>query len=495
MGIDSPTHDYMYADTKIAGIDSERPPSPSQPRGRDASRDASVVSTSFRTQTQSSDGDVHERRIPEPAAQSSEQQQDDTASQLPRTELRGLESALLRPEHAALPALPSSEMKRKSTETKSPRNKSPSLASVSSDVGQDIRPDSRGADEQVEQHTLDTGSRSKSFGVEKANEPRARASTPSLNPAWVKAEGSEYRHLVTGAIYHSRGDAPVSIGPTVEDIPEGWKAKLVERTSEQWTFEHIATRFTHADPRILPEATMEAFKVAASHGEVPGLCQANLEHDRIVYQYTCPGPEACDIPQCPVGWQMFRHPKLVETDIKAFLANYEAQSSRPTRATLLTSGGLQLPTTPDSDQLAENARVLLIEDIDMVWINYLCSTCESKFMPFFILGHLLFDTVHESGAVKDLVEQTKGWYWMSMEPTGVNNRSQYDVIHNEEGGRLHFVTPESLARHEWENLEVIRISTFSAASALGGLRAADFQVMLYQADTDRYCTYGRLEAS
>jgi hypothetical protein len=139
----------------------------------------------------------------------------------------------------------------------------------------------------------------------------AGASTTTLNKAWVKRRKQpyEYRHLVTGAIYRNSKSSPTLTGPTAQDIPDGWKAKLTNSGSEEWTYEHIATRLVHANPICLPEDTVEAIKIAASHGELPQFCQACLEHGRIKYKITSPDD------RCPEEWRTSKHPRLIENEM------------------------------------------------------------------------------------------------------------------------------------------------------------------------------------
>jgi hypothetical protein len=154
--------------------------------------------------------------------------------------------------------------------------------------------------------------------------------------------------------------------------------------------------------------------------------------------------------------------------MKAFLASYEAKSPRPAKATLLTREGHQLSVTPESDELTQTPGILLIEDIDHIWINHLCTAVsQSKFLLFTILGHILFDEVNETEAVKELVEQVKGWYWMSRDDSHACCCSQYDIVHDEEGGTLHFATYRYPARHYLKSMRAIRISTFDVTGQFG----------------------------
>lgn len=59
----------------------------------------------------------------------------------------------------------------------------------------------------------------------------------ALHAAWVSTRRpGRYRHLLTGATFHHpAGKAPRSSGPTAQDIPEGWKARLLEPTEERAT--------------------------------------------------------------------------------------------------------------------------------------------------------------------------------------------------------------------------------------------------------------------
>jgi plasmid stability protein len=290
----------------------------------------------------------------------------------------------------------------------------------------------------------------------------AGASTTTPNKAWVKRrkQPHEYRHLVTGAIYRNSNSPPLSTGPTAQDIPDGWKAKLTNSGSEEWTYEHIATRLVHANPACLSEDTVEAIKIAASHGELPRFCQACLEHGRIKYKITSSnGPEK---------WRASKHPRLIENEMQAFLTTYEARSRRPAKATLLTKGGQHLPISPESFNLTEEVGTLLIEDIDQAWINFLNSIVHEIYstqLPFFIFGHIAFDEIRESDAMKNLAQQVKGRYWMSREDDS-RSPSQCDVIFDEEGGKLHFASPSYLAMNMLEDVKAVRISTFPLSEQL-----------------------------
>jgi hypothetical protein len=205
---------------------------------------------------------------------------------------------------------------------------------------------------------------------------------------------------------------------------------------------------------------VEAIKAAASHGELPRFCQACLERGRIKYKITSSdGPEK---------WRTSKHPRLIENEMQDFLATYEARSRRPAKATLLTRGGQRLPISPESFNLTEEVGILLVEDIDQAWINFLNSIVQEIHptqLPFFIFGHIVFDEIHESDAMKNLAQQVKGRYWMSREDD-FRSFSQYDVIFDEEGGKLRFASPSYLAMNMLEDVKAVRISTFPLSEQL-----------------------------
>jgi hypothetical protein len=128
-----------------------------------------------------------------------------------------------------------------------------------------------------------------------------------------------------------------------------------------------------------------------------------------------------------------------------------------------------LPVFPESVNLTEDVGILLIEDIDQAWINFfdpIVHEERSTQLPFFIFGHIAFDETQQSDAVKHLAQQVKGRDWMSREEDGTWTGSQYDVVFDEEGGKLHFASPLYLARNMLEDVKAVRILTFTLSEQL-----------------------------
>lgn len=132
-----------------------------------------------------------------------------------------------------------------------------------------------------------------------------------LNAAWAETEKpGRYRHLLTGAIFqHPTGMliAPRSSGPTAQDIPEGWTARLLEHLiEEKWIYKHGATGIIHNQPASLPGHTLERIAVASQYGKIPDSCHAQLLEDgQIAY---VPGSYDSD---SPPTWYTLEHPKFL----------------------------------------------------------------------------------------------------------------------------------------------------------------------------------------
>lgn len=289
-----------------------------------------------------------------------------------------------------------------------------------------------------------------------------RRSGTVLNSAWVSAEDvGGYRHRVTGAIYRNNGKIPQEPGPTANDIPDGWEAFLSDESKETWKYKHHTTGVViDSPPTSLPAAVTREIDVAASHGKMPKYCQAFIENGLVGYKVTHPAVSYA------AGWRTFRHPKLVEDDMKAFLANYGVNPSRPAKATFITAAGHHLPVNLDAGTFSGESGILLVEDIDQACIKFLCATfSDRKFMPHLILGHLLFDQQHQSEAEKKLADQVKGLYWMSLDDQFFWYNAHHDVFQDGEAGKLHFGVHQHSVRDRtlFDDLEIIRLSTMNTA--------------------------------
>lgn len=293
-----------------------------------------------------------------------------------------------------------------------------------------------------------------------------RSSGTVLNSAWVSAEDvGGYRHRVTGAIYRNNGKIPQEPGPTANDIIDRWEAFLSDESKENWKYRHHTTGVViDSPPTSLPAAVTREIDAAASHGKMPKYCQAFIENGLVGYRIT--HPDAIYL----ASWRMFRHPKLVEDDMKAFLANYGVNPSRPAKATFITDAGQHLPVNLDAGTFSGNSGILLVEDIDQACIKFLCATfSDGKFLPHLILGHLLFDQQHQSEAEKKLADQVQGLYWMSLDGEFIWHNGHHDVLHDGEDGKLHFEVDRYSVIHSalFDDLEIIRVSTMDISFDFG----------------------------
>jgi hypothetical protein len=441
MGLDSLTEG---ADTKLVEINANPPSLSSQPHDRGALRDTSVVNAVSPTGSRLDISDVQTQQNLESAVKSSEREHYEPASQQLRSGLRRLEQGLPRLAPANRESVCPTQSSPEQHECQAPE-----LQRQPDDRREKSSEDNIGDDQQRHMYN-------------------SEGQTPFLHGAWVETPNEhEYRHLVTGTIYRNvHSKPPQSPGPTAKDIPDGWEAFLPIESIETWCYVHRASGITiDRNPNLLSKAVRKNLEVAASYGELPASCGTFLEHDRVAYTIISPKYNG------PVGWRTFKHPKLVENDIESFVANYDAVSSRPAKATLLTRGAQYLPITPESNDWTKSTGILLIEDIDQIWIKRLCvAAAKKKFMPFFIFGHILFDKVYKLEGPGKLVDQAKGWYLMSLGTSSPWSCTHCDVVRDERGGKLHFVSAQYPAKHVLNDAEAIRVSTFTFSEDLGKCR-------------------------
>jgi len=296
----------------------------------------------------------------------------------------------------------------------------------------------------------------------------AQASSPAFHSAWERIGFSDrYRHIVTGQIFKDHGNAPQKPGPSADDILEGWKAKLASKDNETWGYVHRATGIViDVLPDFLSEAVRKEFDVAASYGQVPKYCQGQLEGGHIVYKSIHPSV------LCPKKWRTTKHPKIIEGEMKEYLANIDAHTTTPAEAMLLTKDGQQLSVDLESCDISQMTGILLITDIDGALINRVCA-CQNPMSvtSFFIICHFLLRTLHEDEATKELAQQVQGWFWMSMRKKGhgfIWLGDHYDVIYDDTTALLYFGPVQYLDSHPTPPIETdfVRLSLLELSKKL-----------------------------
>jgi hypothetical protein len=239
--------------------------------------------------------------------------------------------------------------------------------------------------------------------------PTSDSTTQSQTPlqhAWVasKRRPGRYRHVLTGAIYYNQsGKAPRFSGPTAQDIPEGWKARLSDSHEESWSYEHSATGIRHDKPASLPKQTLEKFAVATTYGEIPDRCQALLLEDGSIayapgrYHYLN-----------PPSWYTLEHPKFLKYKIQAYLNNYEIRSG--TAKAVLFTGSKNRPVGIEDLDLSKHSGTLLIKDMDHNWIKRLAQYDSVDMLQFLILNlldHKLGRSAIEADTMKKMETLTR----------------------------------------------------------------------------------------
>lgn len=372
-----------------------------------------------------------------------------------RSELQVPEAVLLRPEAVPLSSLPALEAKRSVQGGSSPLRQSPGSHRARRDSESDKRSGS------VSVRSGGSGSYSGYSRVSYAS-----SSTPALHGAWIKRNRLGWRHIVTGAIYYNDRE-PEHAGPSADDIPDGWTASLARSTEEIFEYEHSATNIViEVPPKSLPEDVIKQFEVAASYGGLPEHCRAELEDDCINY-YINNESDAC-----PRTWHSSKHPKVVEDEIKAYLADLKVDYTRRPEVTLLTSGQ-ELPVDVRTADLSKMSGILKVTDIDKPLIAQLVAAFpEATLLSFFIVCYFLLRTSHEDEATKELAQQIQGWYWMTHRGT-FNDRywvgKHYDLIHDDDRDKLHFGYAQCLTmrRNKADVDTVVRLSIFEFSTELG----------------------------
>lgn len=297
---------------------------------------------------------------------------------------------------------------------------------------------------------------------------RSGASPPALHSAWSKTNNQHtYRHIVTGEIFYHSKKQPEKPGPSADDIPEGWEARLVSDHEEIWEFRHQSTgTIIDVPPTSLPDAIRKEFDVAASYGDVPRHCQGQLEGDHIEYKITNPST------LCPTQWRTRKHPKIIEDEMKEYLASTTAHTTRPPQVTLLTQEGNQESVDLEKHNLSRMSGILVITDINHSLISRLCA--ENRHVPlilFFISCYFMLRTLHEDTATKELAREIQGWFWMSERSDNDEyswEGTYHDVMYDEKLSVLHFgyeQYPDGCISPQKE-LAVVRLSTFNVSRRL-----------------------------
>lgn len=421
------------------------------------SEDNAIRSGSESLRPQETDSPRDNSRAPPNLPQeSAEDQQHHITMAFDRTELQAPQPAFLRPRPVSLISLPKLEARRKSAS-----------ATTAKSIPEDVRPSSSSArradsrsstNDELDPVQRDPGchggqsdsASSKPSGsfhdsIPDAADPDRLAHLSygeslfsGLHSAWVSTdEPSSYRHLATGEVFRHQWKVPNQPGPSADEIPKGWEAKLASEDEETWNFVHCATgTVIDTPPKDLAETVIKQFDLAASYGNVPEYCQGHLEDGRIMYKITNPSR------LCPTEWRTAKHPKIIEDDMEAYLANFRANSNSQAEATLLTKNGQRLPVDLGMTDISQMSGILLITGLDKAMTSVLCAAQPRlPDISFFVISHLLLRNFHEDEATKELECQVQGWYWMSRRKTeswAWRGGSHYDVKHDDERCRLHF---------------------------------------------------------
>lgn len=379
-------------------------------------------------------------------------QQHEITMQFDSDELQVPNAALLRPRSAPRLSLPALEARRSSED--GTRSAHPGPRSVSA----------QGWFGSFE------GNRSANWDEDdrRSHMSRSGASSPALHSAWSKTNNRHgYRHIVTGEMFYHSKKQPEKPGPSADDIPEGWEARLVSDHKEVWEFRHLSTgTIIDVPPKSLPEAVSEEFDVAASYGDVPRYCQGELKGDHIEYKITHPSA------LCPTRWRTTKHPKIIEDEMEEYLAKVTAHPTRPPQVTLLKQDGNQESVDLETRQFDQMSGILLVTDIDHPLISRLCA--KDRQMPlilFFITCHFMLRALHEDAVTKELVRAIQGWFWMSERwdtDEHIWEGRQHDVMYDEKLSVLHFgyeQYPDSYLTPQ-EELDIVRLSTFDVSTRL-----------------------------
>lgn len=277
-----------------------------------------------------------------------------------------------------------------------------------------------------------------------------QSQTP-LHDAWVASKRpGQYRHVLTGAIYYNkRWKAPRFSGPTAQDIPEGWKARLLDSHEESWSYEHIATGISHGKPASLPKHVLEKFGVATKYGRIPDYCQALLLEDgRIAY---APGRYRSSM---PAVWHTLEHPEFLKSKIQAYLNNYEIRSG--TAEAVLFTGSQSRPVSIEDLDLSKLSGTLLVKDMDNGWIKRLTQEGRADMLHFLVL-HILGHKLDKSAIEADTVIQVEAMTRLLQIP--LENNGHCHVFYDELSHVLQFWDPSSVMGMRLVNSQTVRIST------------------------------------
>lgn len=316
----------------------------------------------------------------------------------------------------------------------------------------------------------------------------SRASSRALHSAWATTEKRHtYRHIVTGKIFHHRWREPEKPGPSADDIPDGWTAQLVSEDEEDWEYVHSTTRTViNVSPKILPEAVVKQFDLAATYGNVPHNCQGQLEDGQLMYK--CINPSRW----CPTKWRTAKHPEVVENEMNQYLANMKSNSTTPATVTFLAKSGQQIPFDFETGDISQMSGILLVTDIDKVVCNQLLATqIHDPLISFFIICHLLLETLQGDEATKELARQAQGWWWMSTRSDTDDtwwSGTHHDIMYDDESSILHFGFAQypNGRLDSQTNTSTTRLSAFQVASNMGEYIYTIFPTSSNQAYTDSH---------
>lgn len=385
--------------------------------------------------------------------------QNEVTIQFEESGLQVPEAALLRPQTEPLSSLPALEARR--------------------NFESRARPVQHGPEPDDAQQTTEPNRRSGSFGSDRSDggvehdlqnsASSSRASSLALNIAWEREgiNSYRYRHIVTGEVFCDKHscNAPQQPGPSADDIPDGWRARLRYESEEVWEYVHCTTGIViDVPPKSLPGDVIRQFKLAALHGDIPRYCKALFEDDCIKYERDREYSH-------PVQWSTTKHPKIIENEMKAYLDNLKTNHTQRPEVTLL-AGGQELPVDFQTAEIRQLSGTLVVTDIDRALVScLLVAYPEDPLLPFFIVCHFLLRTLNEDETAKELVRQVQGWYRM-FEYGGDIDRpwagNHYDVIHDGDRCKVHFGYAQylSIRRIGAHTGVVVRLSIFRISRKL-----------------------------
>lgn len=149
---------------------------------------------------------------------------------------------------------------------------------------------------------------------------------------------------------------------------------------------------------------------------------------------------------CPTKRRTIKHPKIIEDEMKAYLATFRANTNTPAEITLLTKSGQQLPVDLETSDFSQMSGILSITDIDNTVMGRICAAQPQLMkLSFFFIFHLLLRASHDDEATIKLESEVQGLYWMSGRPEfdfPLCEGLHYDIIHDDDRRKLYFGYPE-----------------------------------------------------